>query len=122
LLFHWFVGLAIDDAVWYHSTFSKNRERLLDHAAIEAFSAEVIGLAEKAGLRSDEHFSVDGTLIKAWASHKSFQPKDAPPNDSGPGRNAEACWRGNPMICLNGECYVTFSNKPPWWASGQSPG
>jgi transposase len=94
LLFRWFVGLAIDDAVWDHSSFSKNRERLLDHAVIEAFFAEVMAQAEKAGLLSDEHFSVDGTLIKAWASHKSFQPKDGPPSDGGPGRNAEGDWRG----------------------------
>ena len=96
LLFRWFVGLAIDDAVWDHSSFSKNRDRLLDHAVIEAFFAEVMALAEKAGLLSDEHFSVDGTLIKAWASHKSFQPKDEPPADGGAGRNAEADWHGKP--------------------------
>jgi transposase len=96
LLFRWFVGLAIDDAVWDHSSFSKNRDRLLDHAVIEAFFAEVMAQAEKAGLLSDEHFSVDGTLIKAWASHKSFQPKDGPPEDGGPGRNAEGDWRGKP--------------------------
>jgi len=97
LLFRWFVGLAIDDAVWDHSTFSKNRERLLDHAVIEAFFAELMALAEKEGLLSDEHFSVDGTLIKAWASHKSFQPKDEPPADGGgAGRNAEANWHGKP--------------------------
>jgi transposase len=96
LLFRWFVGLAIGDAVWDHSTFSKNRERLLEHGAIEAFFAEVMAQADKAGLLSDEHFSVDGTLIKAWASHKSFQPKDGPPRDGGPGRNAQADWRGQP--------------------------
>jgi transposase len=96
LLFRWFVGLAIDDAVWDHSTFSENRDRLLDHAVIEAYFAQVMAQAEKAGLLSDEHFSDDGTLIKAWASHKSFQPKDGPPNDSGPGRNAEGDWRGKP--------------------------
>jgi transposase len=96
LLFRWFVGLAIDDLVWDHSSFSKNRDRLLDHAVIEAFFAEVMALAEKQGLLSDEHFSVDGTLIKAWASHKSFQPKDEPPQDGGAGRNAGADWRGKP--------------------------
>lgn len=96
LLFRWFVGLAIDDLVWDHSSFSKNRDRLLDHAVIEAFFAEVMAFAEKQGLLSDEHFSVDGTLIKAWASHKSFQPKDEPPADGGAGRNAEADWRGKP--------------------------
>jgi transposase len=97
LLFRWFVGLAIDDAVWDHSSFSKNRDRLLDHAVVEALFTEVMTLAEKEGLLSDEHFSVDGTLIKAWASHKSFQPKDGPPNDDGgTGRNTEGDWRGKP--------------------------
>ena len=96
LLFRWFVGLVIDDAVWDHSTFSKNRNRFLDRAVIEAFFAEVMALAEKAGLLSDEHFSVDGTLIKAWASNKSFQSKDGPPNASGAGGNAEGDWRGKP--------------------------
>lgn len=103
LLFRWFVGLAIDDAVWDHSTFSKIRDRLLDHAAIEAFFAEVMAQAEKAGLLSDEHFSVDGTLIKVWASHKSFQPKDGPPNDGGPGRNTQGDWRGKPRSNDNHE-------------------
>lgn len=98
LLFRWFVGLAIDDAVWDHSVFSKNRDRLLEHAVVEAFFTEVMGLADAKGLLSREHFSVDGTLIQAWASHKSFKPKDGgddqlPP---APGRNADTNWRGKP--------------------------
>ena len=109
------MGLANDDSVWEHSTFSKNRERLLDHAAIEVFFAEVIGLAEKAGLLSDEHFSVDGTLIKAGASHKSFQPKDGPPNDSGPGHNAEADWRCKPRS--NGQ----WQSETPHFGQLKSP-
>lgn len=98
LLFRWFVGLAINDVVWDHSVFSKNRERLMEHAVVEAFFTEVMGLADAAGLLSKEHFSVDGTLIQAWASHKSFRPKDGS-NDqtpSGPGRNAQADWKGKP--------------------------
>jgi transposase len=95
LLFRWFVGLSIDDMVWDHSSFSKNRDRLLDHAVVEALFAEVMSFAERQGLLSDEHFSVDGTLIKAWASHKSFKPKDEPPADEPPaGRNAESDWKG----------------------------
>lgn len=74
MLFRWFVGLAIDDAVWDHSAFSKNHDRLLEHQVIEAFFGEVMQRADKAGLLSREHFSVDGTLIQAWASHKSFRP------------------------------------------------
>lgn len=98
MLFRWFVGLAIDDAVWDHSTFSKNRDRLLEHQVIEAFFAEVMQRADKAGLLSREHFSVDGTLIQAWASHKSFRPKNGPDDQppSGPGRNAQASWKGKP--------------------------
>jgi transposase len=98
LLFRWFVGLAIDDAVWDHSVFSKNRDRLLEHAVVEAFFTEIMGLADAKGLLSKEHFSVDGTLIQAWASQKSFRRKDGG-NDqtpSGPGRNAQADWKGKP--------------------------
>lgn len=99
MLFRWFVGLAMDDAVWDHSTFSKNRDRLLDHEVVEAFFTEVMRLADKQGLLSKEHFSVDGTLIQAWASHKSFVPKDdsdegKPPR--GGGRNAQADWKDKP--------------------------
>lgn len=96
LLFRWFVGLAIDDAIWNHSVFSKNRDRLLEHEVVESFFTEVMTLADKAGLLSKEHFSVDGTLIQAWASQKSFKPKDGS-DDQGPsagGRNAQADWKG----------------------------
>ena len=98
MLFRWFVGLAIDDAVWDHSVFSKNRDRLLEHRVIEAFFAQVMKRADAAGLLSREHFSVDGTLIQAWASHKSFKPRsgDDDQTPGGPGRNAQADWRGKP--------------------------
>ncbi|WP_429547961.1 IS5 family transposase [Paraburkholderia youngii] len=95
LLFRWFVGLAIEDTVWNHSVFSKNRDRLLEHEVVESFFTEVMTLADRQGLLSREHFSVDGTLIQAWASHKSFRRKDGsddPP--AGGGRNAEADWKG----------------------------
>jgi transposase len=92
LLFRWFVGLAIDDPVWDHSVFSKNRDRLLDNEVVERFFAEIMKAADAKGWLSKEHFSVDGTLIQAWASQKSFKPKDG--NDdqtpSGPGRNAQS--------------------------------
>ena len=97
MLFRWFVGLAMDDAVWDHSVFSKNRARLLEHEVVEAFFTEVMTLADRQGLLSKEHFSVDGTLIQAWASHKSFVPKDGPnepPQAGDGGRNAQADWRG----------------------------
>jgi transposase len=100
LLYRWFIGLAIDDAVWDHSTFSKNRDRLLEHEIVESFFAEVMQLAARRDLLSREHFSVDGTLIQAWASHKSFVRKDGSNDDSnsgGPGgRNAQADWKDKP--------------------------
>ena len=81
LLFRWFVGLSIDAAVGNHSTFSKNRDRRLEHEAIPALFAEVVRLAAPRGRLSTDHFSVDGTLIQAWASHKSFRPKEDGPGD-----------------------------------------
>ena len=76
LLFRWFVGLSMDDEVWDASTFSKNRERLLEGDIAEAFFQGVLGEARAGELLSDEHFTVDGTLLEAWASHKSFRPVD----------------------------------------------
>jgi transposase len=97
LLFRWFVGLAIDDVVWDHSVFSKNRDRLIEHEAVDKFFTEVMTLADKKGLLSKEHFSVDGTLVQAWASHKSFRPKDGGDQGPGtPGRNVDADWKGRP--------------------------
>ena len=95
LLFRWFVGLGIDDAVWDHSTFSKNRDRLLEGDIAAKFLAAVLGQKLVKRLLSSEHFSVDGTLIEAWASMKSFKPRDGsdePPPDGG--RNAETNFRG----------------------------
>ena len=83
--------MAIDDVVWDHSVYSKNQDRLNDNEVASEFFREVVRLAERRGLLSEEHFSVDGTLLQAWASHKSFQPKAAPPSDpddTGP-RNAQ---------------------------------
>jgi transposase len=98
LLFRWFVGLGIDDAVWDASTFSKNRDRLLAGEVAKRFFRVVLQLDEVKGLLSDEHFSVDGSLIGAYASHKSLVPREGePPKDedggSG-GRNAEVDFRG----------------------------
>ncbi len=77
LLFRWFVGMEMDERVWDHAVFSKNRERLLDEEIAEAFFQRVLAIAQP--YLSDEHFTVDGTLIEAWASHKSFRPKDEKP-------------------------------------------
>lgn len=97
LLFRWFVGLNIDDAVWVPTVFSKNRDRLLDGDIAQKFFAQVLEQAREAKLTSDEHFSVDGTLVEAWASQKSFQRKDQPkqpPEDNDP---------GNPTVNFHGE-------------------
>jgi len=98
LLFRWFVGLGIDDPVWDHSTFSANRDRLLEATLLRQFFDRVLALADWAGLVSDEHFSVDGTMIEAWASHKSLTRKEQtdPPDRSagGSGRNAEVDFKG----------------------------
>ena len=97
LLFRWFIGLGMDDAVWDASSFSKNRDRLLEHEVSRHFFAAVVGQAQAAGLMSDEHFTVDGTFLEAWASQKSFKPKDGSggddSNQSG-GRNPTVDFRG----------------------------
>src|SRR5689334_24556936 len=76
LLFRWFVGLNMDEAVWVPTVFTKNRDRLLEGDIAEKFFAQVLEQAQGANLLSDEHFSVDGSLIEAWASQKSFRRKD----------------------------------------------
>jgi transposase len=96
MLFRWFVGLSMDEEVWDHSVFSKNRERLLAGDIAGEFLDTVLRLARSRHLLSDEHFTVDGTLIEAWAGHKSFQKKDAPAlhkRDDG----------GNPTVNFHGE-------------------
>jgi transposase len=95
LLFRWFVGLGIDDAVWDHSVFSKNRDRLLEADIAAKFLSAVLTQPEVKRLLSSEHFSVDGTLVEAWASLKSFKPRngDEPPSGGG-GRNEEVDFRG----------------------------
>ena len=79
LLFRWFVGLGMDDAVWAPTTFTKNRDRLLDGDIAAAFFDAVLIHADTERLLSDEHFTVDGTLLEAWASQKSFRPRDRGP-------------------------------------------
>lgn len=84
LLFRWFIGLAMDDTVWVASVFSKNRERLLEHDAVIELFNQVLLIADQKNLLSGEHFSVDGTLIQAWASQKSFRPKEGDGNTEEP--------------------------------------
>src|SRR5204863_6561033 len=109
LLFRWFVGVSIDDPVWDHSVFSKNRDRLLAGDVASRFLAAVLAQPRVKRLLSSEHFSVDGTLIEAWASMKSFKPKHPP--EGGPrgggtspaGRNAKVDFkrkkRSNATYC-----------------------
>ena len=95
LLFKWFLDLRIDEAAFDASTFSKNRQRLLNAEVADQFFAAVVRQAKLRRYISSDHFSVDGTLLEAWASHKSFKPKDQPPSEppSG-GRNTEVAWHG----------------------------
>jgi transposase len=86
MLFRWFVGLSIDEKVFDASTFSKNRDRLLTHEIAQGFLSSLLGLPEVKGLLSAEHFSVDGTMLKAWASMKSFRPKGSSDEDPRTGR------------------------------------
>lgn len=92
LLFRWFVGLSMDDAVWDASVFSKNRERLLEGDVAQAFFDAVLRQARDQGFLSDEHFTVDGTLLEAWASRRSFQKKPDPPSQ-GSGSRKEVLLR-----------------------------
>jgi len=96
LLFRWFVGLGIDDPVWVPTVFTKNRDRLLAGNIADALLHEVLRVAQAKGLLSQEHFTVDGTLLDAWASHKSFRPKDEapPPPPSSAGGNPSVNFRG----------------------------
>ena len=83
LLFRWFIGLSMDDTVWVPTVFTKNRERLIEHDAVIELFNEVLAIANKNDWLSGEHFSVDGTLIQAWAGHKSFTRKDGSDDDTG---------------------------------------
>jgi transposase len=95
LLFRWFVGLSMDSEVWDATVFSKNRDRLLEGDIARRFLEQIVVQARERDLTSDEHFSVDGTLIEAWASHKSFKRKDGSDDDpKGGGRNPQVDFRG----------------------------
>jgi transposase len=94
LLFRWFVGLGVDDPVWDATTFTKNRDRLLAGEIANRFLATVLAQPKVKTLLSSEHFSVDGTLLEAWASTKSFRPKDGSGPPPGAGRNGEQDFHG----------------------------
>ncbi|WP_226858012.1 IS5 family transposase, partial [Acidithiobacillus caldus] len=94
LLFRWFVGLGMEDDVWVPTVFSKHRDLLLDHGTVQEFFRSVSEKAHYRGLLSEAHFSVDGTLLEAWASQKSFRPKD-PEDREGDGSNFRGQSRSN---------------------------
>jgi transposase len=95
ILFRWFVGLNLEEEVWDATVFTKNRDRLLEADVAKQFLARVVAQAREKGFVSDEHFTVDGTLLEAWAGAKSFQPKD--------GRNGPPDDPGNPTVNFRGE-------------------
>lgn len=97
ILFRWFLDMSLDEPVFEHSSFSQNSERVLRHEVAQRFFDAVVGTARGAGLLSDDHFTVDGTLIEAWASLKSVKPKDAPPPAARPDDP------GNPTVNFHGE-------------------
>jgi transposase len=94
LLFKWFLDLPIDARAFDPTTFTKNRDRLIGAEIADRFFAAVVRQAQLRRYVSSEHFSVDGTLLNAWASHKSFKPKDGPPPNTTAGRNVEVQWHG----------------------------
>src|SRR3954471_667341 len=97
LLFRWFVGLSIDNPVWDVTVFTKNRDRLLEGEIAAKFLRAVLAQPKVKALLSDEHFSVDGTLIQAWASMKSFRPKDGSGEPPAPGRNGARDFHGEQL-------------------------
>ena len=105
LLFRWFVGLAIDEVVWDHSTFTKNRERLIEAKVARKLLRRVVRNAKAARLLSNEHFSVDGTLIESWAAVKSMRRRDGKDEPPGPGRN--------PMVDFHGEKRTNETHVSP---------
>src|ERR1700757_4984508 len=118
LLFRWFVGLSVDAAVWDETVFTKNRERLIEGDIARKFMAAVLDQGSVKALLSDEHFSVDGTLIEAWASMKSFRPKDGSGGPAGPGPQ----WRAGFSRREAQQRDPRFDHRPRCSAVPQRPG
>ena len=114
LLFRWFVGLSMDAPVWDATVYSKNRDRLVAGDVAARFLQAVLRGARVRRLLSDEHFSVDGTLIEAWASMKSFRRKDGGDDDAPPGRNAERDFRGERR---SNATHASARARLPLWSS-----
>jgi transposase len=122
LLFRWFVGLSMDEAVWEVTVFTKNRERLLDGKIAEVFFDQVLAQADQHRLLSDEHFTVDGTRIEAWAHRRSFQEKKDPP-ERGSGRGGEKLLRDTHESRSDPEARLYKKSaageaKPSYWGHG----
>src|ERR1700738_908532 len=115
-LFRWFVGLSLDDLWWDAHGVTENRERLLEGAVAEGFFAAVVGQARAHGLLSDEHFTVDGTLIEAWAGHKSFKRKD------NPGPHTPPDDPGNPSVDFHGERRSNLTHQSTTDPEARIPG
>ena len=113
LLLRWFIGLSTDDSVWVPTVFTRDRERLIEHDAVVAFFNAVLKQADKKRWLSKEHFSVNGTLIQAWAGHKSFVRKDGKDeDDSGDFRPSHAgTRRTNPALIQTARCF-TKARRP----------
>src|SRR5438132_1740746 len=109
LLFRWFVGLSLDAEVWDVTVFTKNRERLIAGDIASKFMAAVLNQEQVKALLSDDHFAVDGTLIEAWASMKSFRPKDGSGEPPAPGRNGERDFHGEKR---SNETHASTTEKP----------
>jgi transposase len=118
LLFRWFVGLNMDEPVWDPTTFTKNRQRLLDGDVAQAFFDRVLAQARARHLLSADHFTVDGTLLEAWAGLKSFRPKAADPTDQPPPDDP-----GNPTVDFHGErrSNATHHSRRPRVSEGAGP-
>ena len=127
MLFRWFVGLSQDEPVWDHSSFSANRDRLLKESVMREFFGGVVGIAEWAALISDEHFSVDGSLLRAWASHKSLAARDG--SDEPPGPDALLATKNTGVAYLSYTTHTLSENRhglivdvrPPARPNGKRP-
>jgi hypothetical protein len=124
LLFRWFVGLSVDEPVWVPTVFSKNRDRMLEGDIAAAFMDAMLNQDEVKALLSAEYFSVDGTLIQAWASMKSFRRKDGKDEPPGPGRNGTRDFhkekRSNETHARQHGIMADHVAPPPWFDRGHA--
>jgi transposase len=118
LLFKWFLDMRIDQPAFDATTFTKNRRRLLDAEVADEFFAAVVDQAKLRRYLSSDHFCVDGTLLEAWASHKSFKPKDGPPSEPPAGRNAEVGFHGEKR---SNETHASTTDPEPSWPASRTP-